>query len=92
MRGILIFFTFLKSVSDPSVPIEYNKCVMAELSTRDSFIVRVYRFDTEDSAKVSGLIEAIDGSGANSSFKNMNELGAILNKFVNRRKKSKERR
>jgi len=63
---------------------------MAELSTRDNFIVRVYRFDTEDSAKVSGLIEAIDGSGANEPFKDMSELSAILSSLVNRRKKSKE--
>ena len=55
---------------------------MAELSTRDNFIVRVYRFDTEDSAKVSGLIEAIDGSGANAPFKDTTELGAVLSGFL----------
>jgi len=63
---------------------------MTELSTRDSFIVRVYRFDTEDKSKVTGQIEAIDGSGANVSFKDMDELGAILSRFVARREKKAE--
>jgi len=65
---------------------------MTELSTRNSFIVRVYRFDTEDKSKVTGQIEAIDGSGVNAAFKDMAELGALLNRFVCKRNKSKKKR
>jgi len=63
---------------------------MAEQSTRDSFIVRIYQFDTADKSKVAGLVEAIDGSGTNASFKDTNELGAILSRLVHRPKKAKK--
>ena len=52
----------------------------------------MYRFDTEDKSKVTGQIEAIDGSGANAPFKDMAELGAILSSFVSRQKKLKEKK
>jgi hypothetical protein len=37
---------------------------MTELSTAGSFIVRIYRFDTEDRKKLTGLVEAMEESGA----------------------------
>jgi len=36
---------------------------MAQLSTADSFIVRIYRIDTEEQKRLTGLVEAMDGSG-----------------------------
>jgi hypothetical protein len=63
---------------------------MAELSTRDSFIVRIYRYDPEDSRRVTGLVEALDGSGANEPFTDTGQLGDIVNMFVRRRRKARE--
>ena len=51
---------------------------MTEFSTRDSFIVRVYRHDPATRGKVQGAVERIDGSGSNAPFKDTDELGAIL--------------
>jgi hypothetical protein len=57
---------------------------MTEQSTSNSFIVRIYRFDTEDPRRLTGLVEAMDGSGRRESFANMDELSAILNRAVNK--------
>lgn len=65
---------------------------MAKLSTRDSFIVRVYRYDPEDKRQVTGLVEATDGSGVATPFMDTDELGAILNRLVDARKKSQRER
>ena len=51
---------------------------MTEFSTRDSFIVRVYRYDPAKRGKLQGAVERIDGSGSNAPFKDTEELGAIL--------------
>ena len=51
---------------------------MAEFSTRDSFIVRVYRYNPAARGKVHGAVEKIDGSGSIAPFKDTDELGAIL--------------
>ena len=65
---------------------------MTELSTRKSFIVRVYQYDPEEGGKVAGLIELLDGSGANEPFTNSAELGAIVNRLTaGRKKKLKEK-
>ena len=64
---------------------------MAELSTRDSFIIRVYRYDTEDARKVAGLIEVLDGSGDSESFADTDELGAILGTFLSSGKHRRKR-
>jgi len=57
---------------------------MTEHSTLDSYIIRVYRVNTDDCTKITGLAEAMDGSGERESFADMNELGAILNRRIGR--------
>lgn len=34
---------------------------MTQFSTSESFLIRVYRVDTEDYRKINGLVEAMDG-------------------------------
>ena len=53
---------------------------MTELSTAESFIVRIYRIDTEDPKKLTGLVESMDGSGERKPFTNLDELAALLNR------------
>ena len=51
---------------------------MVEQPTSESFIVRVYRVDAQDERKISGLVEALDGSGESEPFTLIDVLGAIL--------------
>lgn len=44
-----------------------------------SFIVRVYRTDTEDLGKIAGLVEALDGSCKPEPFRSADELVRLLN-------------
>jgi len=57
---------------------------MTELSTVDSFIVRIYRYDTEDQCKLTGLVETLDGSGERTPFTDANEQVAVLSRSVGR--------
>jgi|WetSurMetagenome_2_1015567.scaffolds.fasta_scaffold1132666_2 hypothetical protein len=52
---------------------------MTELSTANSFVVRVYRIDPEDPNKITGLVEAMDGNGERTPFTSSDELVAQLN-------------
>lgn len=58
---------------------------MTELSTAESFIVRIYRIDTEDRKKLTGLVEAMDGSGERIPFTDVDELAAVLGRSVGKR-------
>jgi hypothetical protein len=58
--------------------------IMTKLSTADSFIVRVYRYDTEDQCKLTGLVEALDGSGERMPFTEADELATELSRSVGR--------
>jgi hypothetical protein len=53
---------------------------MTELSTStaNSFIVRIYRIDTEDRKKLTGQVEALDGSRERTPFTDVEELAAVL--------------
>lgn len=62
---------------------------MTELSTADSFIVRIYRIDTEDRKMLTGLVEAMDGSGERTPFTDIEELAAVLNGFVSGSRKER---
>lgn len=68
---------------------------MTELTTADSFIVRIYRLDTEDPKKLTGLVEKMDGSGERTPFTDISELAAVLRRGmcrrVGRRKKTKSK-
>jgi len=64
--------------------------IMTEHSISDSFIVRIYRFDTEDQRKLTGLVETMDGAGERLPFTDMYELAAILNRLVGPRKRRKK--
>jgi hypothetical protein len=65
---------------------------MEQNLTAQSFIVRVYRVDTEDNRKITGLVESMDGSGKCEPFNDMDELAAILNRSVNRPRKKRTSR
>jgi hypothetical protein len=58
---------------------------MTELSTAKSFIVRIYRIDTEDPKKLTGLVEAMDGSGERTHFTYVDELAALLSRGTGKR-------
>jgi hypothetical protein len=65
---------------------------MTEHPTLESFIVRIYRVDTEDPWKIAGLVEATDGSGKREPFTDIEELGAILSRGVNAPRKGRKKR
>ena len=58
---------------------------MTEHLAADSFIVRVYRYDCDDPHKLTGLVEAMDGSGERTPFTDIDELAAVLNRGVGKR-------
>lgn len=62
-----------------------DSSTMTELSTANSFIVRVYRIDTEDKQYITGLVQPMDGSGASMPFADMDELAAVLRSGADRR-------
>lgn len=64
---------------------------MTELTTATSFIVRIYRVDSEDPRRLTGLVEALDGSGKRSAFNDIDELAAVLSKPAGKRGKCKRR-
>jgi hypothetical protein len=66
--------------------------IMTELSTLDSFIVRIYRINTNDISKITGIIEALDGSGKRESFADLDELGMILTRFAGNSGKGRKKR
>jgi hypothetical protein len=53
---------------------------MEQNLTAQSFIVRIYRVDTEDRRKITGLAEALDGSGRQEPFRDADEPAGMLNK------------
>jgi hypothetical protein len=65
---------------------------MTELSTADSFIVRIYRIDTEDPKKLTGLVEAMDGSGERTPFTDVEELAAALSGLVPGHRKERRKK
>jgi hypothetical protein len=48
--------------------------------TARSFISRVYRADTEDRRKITGLIETLDSAGKPQPFRDIEELTRLLNR------------
>lgn len=60
---------------------------MTEYSTLDSFIVRIYRVDTDDQHKLTGLVETMDGSGERIPFTDIDELVGVLTGLVGRHRK-----
>jgi hypothetical protein len=66
--------------------------IMAEYSTLDNFIIRIYRVDTEDCRKITGLVEMMDGSGEREPFADLDELGALLNRHLSRPPKKQKKR
>lgn len=51
---------------------------MEKSLTAQSFIVRIYRVDTEDRRKIAGQVEALDGSGKKKTFRDAEELAGLL--------------
>jgi hypothetical protein len=66
--------------------------IMTELTTADSYIVRIYRIDTEDPKKLTGLVEAMDGSGERTPFTDIEELAAVLNGLVPGHRKERRKK
>lgn len=58
---------------------------MTELTTANSYIVRVYRIDTEDPKKITGFVEALDGSAERVPFIDIDELAKVLNRGEGKR-------
>ena len=56
---------------------------MSKHSTAESFIVRVYRVDTENSCQINGLVQTMDSTEPGESFADIDELGDILNSHLN---------
>lgn len=65
---------------------------MTELSTAQSFVVRIYRIDTDDPRKLTGQVETLDGSGTRSPFTCIDELAALLNRGTEKRRCGKRRK
>jgi hypothetical protein len=67
---------------------------MEQNVTARSFIVRLYRVDTEDSRKITGLVEALDGSGRPVPFRDADELAGFLNNCpaASRKRMGKQRK
>lgn len=65
---------------------------MTERPTIDSFVVRIYRIDTNDPGKITGLVEALDGSENREPFAGLDELGELLNRRAGKQKKKDRRR
>jgi hypothetical protein len=57
---------------------------MTEHATRQSFIVRIYRYDPEDCRRVTGNVEAVDGSGAATPFTSTDELCQAMARTIER--------
>jgi len=53
---------------------------MTEYATIHSFIIRIYRGDTQDPRKIAGRVEALDGSGMSASFADLDALGEIVHR------------
>jgi hypothetical protein len=53
--------------------------------TAHSYIVCIYRTDPDDPKKLTGLVEALDGSGERTSFTDANELAAVLSSRAGKR-------
>jgi hypothetical protein len=64
---------------------------MSEISTAQSYIVRVYRIDPEEPSCITGVVEAMDGSGAKKPFTGSDELAKILSRGAGKRHKGKRR-
>lgn len=63
----------------------YSLTIITELTTAHSFIVRVYRVDLEEPHKLTGLVEALDGSGVRVPFIDLNGLAAVLGRGAGKR-------
>ena len=53
---------------------------MTESATTVSFLVRVYRYDSQDPNKLAGQVEKLDGKEELSVFTDIDELAAILSR------------
>lgn len=65
---------------------------MTERPTIDSFVVRIYRIDTNDPGKITGLVEVLDGSENREPFAGLDELGELLNRRAGKQKKKDRRK
>lgn len=61
------------------VTLHKNTSIMTELTTAQSFVVRVYRMDKDDPTHLAGQVESLDGSGSRTPFTSLDELATILN-------------
>jgi len=59
---------------------------MTEIPTAESYILRIYRVDTEDPKRLAGLVETMDGSGERESFADLEGLARILSDRAGSRK------
>ncbi len=82
---------FLQSVGNLWVSARYNLSAMTEQSILESFIIRVYRIDTRDPGRVTGILEPVDGSGEPEPFVGLDELGLALSRRAGKGGKKRRR-
>ena len=73
------------------VPSVYNQPIMTERATLESFIVHVYRLDTEDPGKIVGVVEPTDGRKTREPFTDLDGLGAILSRSGTKRRRTERK-
>lgn len=52
---------------------------MSQKATSDSYLVRIYRIDSDDPQQLAGQLEALDGRSVCTPFTSLAELAALLN-------------
>lgn len=60
---------------------------MSKLLTSDSYLVRIYRVDSEDPHRITGQVEALDGSGTRTPFTDCVELATLLSRGAGKKRR-----
>lgn len=60
---------------------------MTKLSTTDSYLVRIYRIDSDDPHRLTGQVEALDGSDKRTPFTDCAELATLLSQGAGKRRR-----
>lgn len=60
---------------------------MTKLSTTDSYLVRIYRVDSEDPHRLTGQVELLDGSGTRTPFTDCVELTTLLSRGAGKKRR-----
>lgn len=64
---------------------------MTKLLTSDSYLVRIYRVDSDDPHRLAGQLEALDGSGTCTPFTDSEQLAALLGRGAGPKRSARRR-